>query len=210
MCYCPTFRRYFVSIDVAFLETTLFSLSSTVTSQGEDDDLLAYTVSLPIPTLAPAPIFIAPAPVPIKSPITQAYSWRQNPPVSSPTSAASSSDPVENDDLLIALRKGKHQCAYPISSFVSYNHLSSSSCSFIASLDSIYLPHTVCEALSHLGWRSAMVDEMQALDDNGTWDLVPLPIGKKAIGCRWVFAIKFNPYGFVDRLKTRLVAKGYA
>ena len=67
---------------------------------------------------------------------------------------------------------------------VSYNHLSSSSCSFIASLDSISLPNTVCEALSHPGWRSAMVDEMQALDDNGTWDLVPLPTSKKAISFR--------------------------
>ena len=38
---------------------------------------------------------------------------------------------------------------------------------------------------------------------------MPLPIGKKAIGCRWVFAIKFNPDGSVARLKARLVAKGY-
>ena len=84
-------------------------------------------------------------------------------------------------------------CAHPISSFVSYNHLSSSSCSFIASLDSISLPNTVREALSHPGWRSAIVDEMQALDDNGTLNLVPLPTGKKAIGGCWVFAVKFNP-----------------
>ena len=50
---------------------------------------------------------------------------------------------------------------------------------------------------------------MQTLDDNGTWDLVPLPIGKKAIGCRWVFAIKFNFDGYVARFKACLVAKGY-
>ena len=55
-----------------------------------------------------------------------------------------------------------------------------------------------------------MVDEMQTLDDNGTWDLVPLPTGKKAIGCRWLFAIKFNSDGSVARLKTCLVAKDYA
>ena len=55
-----------------------------------------------------------------------------------------------------------------------------------------------------------MVDEIQALDDNGTWDLVLLPTSKKAIHCRWVFAIKFNPDGSVVRLKARLVAKGYA
>ena len=37
-----------------------------------------------------------------------------------------------------------------------------------------------------------------------------LPTGKKAIGCCWVFAVKFNPDGYVARLKTHLVAKGYA
>ena len=87
--------------------------------------------------------------------------------------------------------------------------MSSSSYSFIASLDSISLPNIVCEALSHLGWHSAMVNEMQALDDNGKWDLEPLPTDKKAIGCRWVFAVKFNLNGSVTRLKARLVAKGY-
>ena len=51
---------------------------------------------------------------------------------------------------------------------------------------------------------------MQAFDDNGTWDFVPLPNGKKAIDCRWVFSVKFNPDGSIARLKTRLVAKGYA
>ena len=51
---------------------------------------------------------------------------------------------------------------------------------------------------------------MQALDDNGIWDLVPLPIGKKAIDCRWVFAVKFNLDGSIVGLKARLVVKGYA
>ena len=96
------------------------------------------------------------------------------------------------------------------SHFCSYNHLSSHSCSFIASLDFISLPNTIHEALSHLSWRSAMVEEMQALDDNGTWDLVSLPTRNKAISCHWVFAIKFNPDGSVARLKARLVAKGFA
>ena len=51
---------------------------------------------------------------------------------------------------------------------------------------------------------------MQTLDDNGTWDLMPLPTGKKVIGCRWVFVVKFNLHEFVSRLKACLVAKGYA
>ena len=39
---------------------------------------------------------------------------------------------------------------------------------------------------------------------------MPLPTEKKAIGCHWVFAIKFNIDGSVARLKVRLVAKGYS
>ena len=84
-CYCPPLRRYFLSINVTFFETTSFSLSSTVTSQGEDDDLLVYTISSPTPT---------PAPVPVEPPITWVYSRCQNPPVFSPTPAALSLDPV--------------------------------------------------------------------------------------------------------------------
>ena len=74
----------------------------------------------------------------------------------------------------------------PNYSFCSYNHFSSHSCSFIASLDSISLPNVVFEALSHVGWRSAMVEEMQALDDNGTWDLVLYLLERRllvVVGC---------------------------
>ena len=54
-----------------------------------------------------------------------------------------------------------------------------------------------------------MIEEMDAFNGNGTWNLVHLPTGKKAIGCRWVFAVKVNPNGSVARLKAGLVAKGY-
>ena len=55
-----------------------------------------------------------------------------------------------------------------------------------------------------------MIEEMSALIDNGTWDLVRLLAKKKAIGCRWVFTVKVNPDGLIARQKARLVAKGYA
>jgi hypothetical protein len=44
---------------------------------------------------------------------------------------------------------------------------------------------------------------------NATWDLVTLPTGRKTVGCRWVFAVKHNVDGTIERYKARLVAKGY-
>ncbi|RVW55663.1 Retrovirus-related Pol polyprotein from transposon RE2 [Vitis vinifera] len=63
------------------------------------------------------------------------------------------------------------------------------------------------EALSHPGWRQAMVDEMAALHSNDTWDLVDLPSGKSTVDCRWVYTVKVGPDGQVDRLSFSPVAK---
>ncbi|MCO5573964.1 hypothetical protein L7F22_027742 [Adiantum nelumboides] len=59
-------------------------------------------------------------------------------------------------------------------------------------------------------WKEAMDKEMEALYKNGTWNLCPLPHNKKAIGCKWLYKLKFNKEGKVDRYKARLVAKGFA
>jgi hypothetical protein len=58
-------------------------------------------------------------------------------------------------------------------------------------------------------WHQAMVREMEAHLENGTWELVKLPHGRKAIGYKWVFKVKRNPDGTVERYKPRLVAKGF-
>jgi len=55
-----------------------------------------------------------------------------------------------------------------------------------------------------------MDEEMATLDVNATWELVALPKDKKAIGCKWVYKIKHNADGSMNRYKARLVAKGYA
>ena len=54
-----------------------------------------------------------------------------------------------------------------------------------------------------------MVEEMDALSSNVTWEFVTLPPGKSLVGCRWAYIIKVGPDGQVDRLKARLVAKRY-
>lgn len=54
-----------------------------------------------------------------------------------------------------------------------------------------------------------MNKEIDALRQNETWELVDLPKGKKAIGCKWVFKVKLKANGELERCKARLVAKGY-
>jgi hypothetical protein len=51
--------------------------------------------------------------------------------------------------------------------------------------------------------------EMDAHLQNGTWELVELPPGRKIIGSRWVFIVKRNSDGSIDKYKARLVAQGF-
>ena len=55
-----------------------------------------------------------------------------------------------------------------------------------------------------------MEQEMDAIERNGTWDLVPRPAKWKVIGVKWVFKTKYHSDGSLDKHKARLVAKGYA
>ncbi|KAG2758696.1 hypothetical protein Pcac1_g29199 [Phytophthora cactorum] len=65
------------------------------------------------------------------------------------------------------------------------------------------------ESSDAIKWKEACDSEMESLHKNETWILVPLPKGRKAIGNRWVFRVKENQAGEIERFKARLVAKGF-
>ena len=80
-------------------------------------------------------------------------------------------------------------------------------------LSEIDEPSTIQEAKSsdHAAeWKVATDAEYNSLIENKTWMLVELPAGRRAIGCKWVFKLKYDVDGRVERFKARLVPKGYA
>jgi hypothetical protein len=64
-------------------------------------------------------------------------------------------------------------------------------------------------AAKNPAWLAAMDEEIQALQTNRTWILVPRPANTNIVGSKWVFRTKHLPDGSIERLKARLVAKGY-
>jgi hypothetical protein len=58
-------------------------------------------------------------------------------------------------------------------------------------------------------WDSSMNEEMAALQEKGVFSLVELPLGQKALPCRWVYKVKRDEQGRVDKYKSRVVAKGF-
>ncbi|CAI7796836.1 unnamed protein product [Closterium sp. NIES-53] len=73
-------------------------------------------------------------------------------------------------------------------------------------------PATLKEALESSDaeeWKKAMESELKSIEENGTWELVELPEGRKAITSKWLFKIKSDADGKIERYKSRLVAKGY-
>lgn len=59
-------------------------------------------------------------------------------------------------------------------------------------------------------WLEAMRDEMDSMHKNKTWELVELPPDRKAIGNKWVFTVKTNFNGEIEKFKARFVAQGFS
>ncbi|CAI7774796.1 unnamed protein product [Closterium sp. NIES-54] len=73
-------------------------------------------------------------------------------------------------------------------------------------------PATLKEALESSDaeeWKKAMESELNSIEENDTWELVELPEGRKTITSKWLFKIKSDADGKIERYKSRLVAKGY-
>ena len=205
-CFDPVSNKFYVSRHVVFMEhISFFSIpfpSHTVTKadlihidpfSDDADDVLDSTVSSPNPSLL--------QPFPIH------YSRRSNTPTDAPPSSATQEAPEVVDSAPPSAKRIRKSTHLPDFDYSCY---SSSFTSFLSSIHNLCEPQSYTEAARDPLWQQAMDAELSALHRTGTWDLVMLPPGKKAIGSRWVYKIKTNSDGSVERYKARLVAKGFA
>ena len=58
-------------------------------------------------------------------------------------------------------------------------------------------------------WEAAIKEELRSLEAFSTFEVVDLPPGKRPVGCKYVFKIKYRPHGSIDKYKVRLVAQGF-
>ena len=56
-------------------------------------------------------------------------------------------------------------------------------------------------------WHRAMKDEVKALQDKETWNLVRPPTDRDVIPGKWVYKVKLGPCGQVDKYKEQYAAK---
>ena len=231
--YLPDQRKYLVSADVTFSEATRYftsPLSPSTAPPASSPPPLSPT--FPSPPDPPAPPPVANPPLledhPLESTSSISTPLRLGPPgppvltpapVSvAPQDGSSSSSKglvppasAPNDlHLPMALRKGTRSCTlHPISNFVHYDRLRPTYRAFSLSLTTDSIPRSHVEALRIPHWKAAMDQEYAALMERQTWKLVPRPRDTNIVTCRWIFTVKYNPDGTINRYKARLVARGF-
>jgi hypothetical protein len=96
------------------------------------------------------------------------------------------------DDLPIAIRKSKRGCGRP-RRLIEECNMTYYALSCAEQVDSSYEPTRYTEATAcgdREKWIAAMQEDMQSLEKNCTWDVVPLPKGKKHVRCKWIYKRK--------------------
>ncbi|MCH80915.1 copia protein [Trifolium medium] len=144
----------------------------------------------PIPVPLPEPIH-DPVPNPLPDPLPGALpSIPQAPPAPVLRRSSRPSKPPAHLDLYDC-----NSVPHPIQSFLTYDHISPSYMTYISQVSSFYEPQFYHQAIQYPEWRQAMAAELVALESNNTWTVMPLPAGKRAIGCKWVYKVKCNVDG---------------
>jgi hypothetical protein len=66
------------------------------------------------------------------------------------------------------------------------------------------------EASGEQVWKDAMTEEYQSILKNDVWDVVPRPEGKSVVTSKWIYKIKHDVDGSIEKYKERFVARGFS
>ncbi|KAJ9554092.1 hypothetical protein OSB04_018137 [Centaurea solstitialis] len=93
---------------------------------------------------------------------------------------------------------------------VETNYTNVTACFFLGMICDDTAPQNYQEAQGIAEWEAAMNEEMEALHQNDTWELVPRPQDIELLTSKWIFRLKRKVDGTIDRYKARLVARGFS
>ena len=199
-CYDPIAHRLSISYHIIFWEHRLF----TEVSQFCPSFSLSSLLDLFPKMSTPYPEVSTPSPeVSTSISLTESPNYSSaSPSDESPHSSSESPAPAPSEDPCPAttLRHSFRVTSLP-------SHLRDFHC--YTTLATLHEPHSYREASTNSLWQVAMTEEFDALFRNRTWDLVDLPSDKSVVGCKWVFKIKTQSDGSIERYKARLGAKGF-
>lgn len=97
---------------------------------------------------------------------------------------------------------------YAIDDYVDCSKILANHCQFLSSITTSNVPTSYKEAVLDENLHFGLRDEIDGLEVNETWQIEDLPPGKHAIGCMWVFRLKFRVDGTLEQYKACLVALG--
>ena len=91
--------------------------------------------------------------------------------------------------------------SHPIHDYLSYANLSPANKHFCCSISTIPEPTHYHQAVGNPKWQEAMDVEIAALEANNSWTLTSLSLGKKPIGCKWAYRVKYKSDGLIEGTK---------
>uniref|UniRef100_A0A2N9FJA4 Integrase catalytic domain-containing protein n=1 Tax=Fagus sylvatica TaxID=28930 RepID=A0A2N9FJA4_FAGSY len=195
-CLDPTTLRLYVSRHVLFNESTFPGLKHSTDQHTASTSVCRKLVTQPSPTaLIPQPSSTSTVQNPLAS-----TSHSPLPPVNTNDPTIPTSAPITNPTPPLQHHmqtRSKHGIFKPKVSYAAHIDYTTTE------------PTSYTNASKHSQWCTAMDEEFQALQKQGTWSLVPLPATKNVVGCKWVYKLKHNSDGSIARYKARLVAKGF-
>ena len=195
-------HKFLISRDVTFQENSIPFATSTYTAS---DPFPNFVVPRPLPDMLPDPN-PTPQPPPKPKPQLEIEPNLAQPDVQ-PNAHVRRSTRVTRPPT--HLHNYVFNVTYPIHNHLMYDNLSPTYRDYVFKVSEIYEPQFYHQAVRFPKWHQAMNEEIQALEMNNTWVVQPLPPGKRTIGCRWLYKVKYRADDSLDRYKARLVVKGY-